>query len=54
MACGRLHNFCIDEDGQHKGNTETILAGIEPRIHSYNPKVSKHPWNKYHEGYAIA
>ncbi|KAI2507521.1 nuclease [Fragilaria crotonensis] len=47
MACGRLHNYCIDEDGEHKGNTETILAGIEPNRRApfgwgYTPTIRKY------------
>ena len=47
MACGRLHNFCINEDGhQHQGTTDKILASIEPNPRSqfgwgYTPTVSK-------------
>jgi hypothetical protein len=47
MACGRLHNYCIDEDGEHEGNTKTILAGIEPNRRApfgwgYTPTIRKY------------
>ena len=48
MACGCLHNFCIDEDEEHKAtSTETILAGIEPNHRSpfgwgYTPTIQKY------------
>ena len=46
MACGRLHNFCIDEDGQHRGTANSIVASIEPDRRSqfgwgYTPTVRK-------------
>jgi DDE superfamily endonuclease len=46
MACARLHNFCIDEDGEHRGrSTDAVLAGIEPDNRSqfgwgYTPTVN--------------
>jgi hypothetical protein len=48
MSCGRLHNFCINEDGhQHQGNTDSLLASIEPNPRSqfgwgYTPTVKKY------------
>ena len=50
MACGRLHNFCITEDGhqhQHGTTDSAILASIEPNRHSqfgwgYTPTVKKY------------
>jgi len=46
MACGRLHNFCINEDGHKGGNTDnhSILGSIEPDHRSqfgwgYTPTV---------------
>ena len=46
MSCGRLHNFCINEDGLKGGNTDnySILGSIEPNNRSqfgwgYTPTV---------------
>ena len=45
MSCAQLHNFCIDEDGEHRGSsTDAVLACVEPDNRSqfgwgYTPTV---------------